>query len=290
MQGLAPIDAWALLAILAKAVGYGAALLAIGGPLFLSIFRSAPAPVLRAGRQMVVWACLIGLVILALRFGIRAGRLGGEGLASMVDPILLGVVWDSPLSALALLRASGYLLVLVSVLIQPLLLLGLVGAALIALSGTQIGHVSAVAGPFPNILIVHLVMAGFWAAALWPLHQAVRTEKGADLLRAFGWIAVGVVALLVLAGLALSWVLVGGVLAGVGTAYGTVLVLKLLGVAGLVALAARNKLKLVPALERGAAGAAQSLQSAIRWEMAVIALILVITATVTTVTTPPVNM
>ena len=35
MEGLAPIDGWAIAAIIAKAVGYGAALLAMGGPLFV---------------------------------------------------------------------------------------------------------------------------------------------------------------------------------------------------------------------------------------------------------------
>ena len=41
MEGLAPIDGWAITAIIAKAVGYGAALLAMGGPLFVLVFRSS---------------------------------------------------------------------------------------------------------------------------------------------------------------------------------------------------------------------------------------------------------
>ena len=35
MTGLAPIDTWATAAILAKALEYGTALLALGGPLFM---------------------------------------------------------------------------------------------------------------------------------------------------------------------------------------------------------------------------------------------------------------
>ena len=35
LDGLAPVDGWALLAIAAKALGYAAALVAMGGPLFL---------------------------------------------------------------------------------------------------------------------------------------------------------------------------------------------------------------------------------------------------------------
>ena len=38
LDGLAPLDGWTLVAILARAAEYGAALLAIGGPLFLAAF------------------------------------------------------------------------------------------------------------------------------------------------------------------------------------------------------------------------------------------------------------
>ena len=49
MIGLAPIDGLVVLAVLAKAIGYGAALLAMGGVLFSAVFsQSAEASVLRA--------------------------------------------------------------------------------------------------------------------------------------------------------------------------------------------------------------------------------------------------
>ena len=72
MEGLAPIDGWALLAILAKAAGYAAALVAMGGPLFVAVFRFAPDDVLRLARKLAVIAALLGLAVLALRFGIRS--------------------------------------------------------------------------------------------------------------------------------------------------------------------------------------------------------------------------
>ena len=59
MDGLAPIDGWALLAIFAKAAGYAAALVAMGGPLFVATFRSAPGDVLRLARQLAVSAALL---------------------------------------------------------------------------------------------------------------------------------------------------------------------------------------------------------------------------------------
>ena len=59
MEGLAPIDGWAIAAIIAKAVGYGVALLAIGGPLFILVFRSSSNDVRQLARKVAVIAALI---------------------------------------------------------------------------------------------------------------------------------------------------------------------------------------------------------------------------------------
>ena len=73
MTGLAPIDGVVVLAILAKALGYGAALLAMGSVLFTVLFATrAEATVLRLARHLAVGAALLGLAVLALRFGVRA--------------------------------------------------------------------------------------------------------------------------------------------------------------------------------------------------------------------------
>src|SRR6056300_1788171 len=132
MEGLAPIDGWAIAAIIAKAVGYGAALLAMGGPLFVLVFRSSSNDVRQLARKVAVIAALIGLAVLALRFGIRAARISGMGLSGAVDPMMLGFVWDSPLGAAAIWRGAGELLV-VALLIRGIVGLsaGLIGALLI---------------------------------------------------------------------------------------------------------------------------------------------------------------
>ncbi len=86
MDGLAPIDVWALLAILVKAAGYAAALVAMGGPLFVLVFRSALDNVLRLVRKLAVSAALLGLGVLALQFGIRSARISGMGLEALSIP------------------------------------------------------------------------------------------------------------------------------------------------------------------------------------------------------------
>jgi putative copper resistance protein D len=62
---------------------------------------------------------------------------------------------------------------------------------------------------------------------------------------------------------------------------------KLALVAGLLSLAAFNKIRLTPRLSAGDTGAARSLERSIYAEMVLAALILLVTATITTLIGPP---
>lgn len=292
VEGLAPIDGWAIAAIIAKAAGYGAALLAMGGPLFILAFQSAPADVRQLARKIAVIAALIGLAVLALRFGIRASRISGMGLRGAFDPMMLGFVWDSPLGTAAIWRGAGDLLVF-AVLLRGVvgLSMGLIGALLIAVSYTFVGH--SLGDPrwlLASLLTVHLLAAAFWVGALAPLRHAVSQSDGASLLHRFGNIASVTVGLLVVVGLVFAWLMTGSFMALFMTAYGWTLIVKLSVVAGLMALAALNKWRLVPALASCDPTAGPHLRRSIQIEAVAVLLILIATAALTSVTTPPVNL
>ncbi len=292
MEGLAPIDGWAIAAIIAKAVGYGAALLAMGGPLFVLVFRSSSNDVRQLARKVAVIAALIGLAVLALRFGIRAARISGMGLSGAVDPMMLGFVWDSPLGAAAIWRGAGELLV-VALLIRGIVGLsaGLIGALLIAVSYTFVGH--SLGDPrwlLASLLTLHLLAAAFWIGALLPLRHAVGQPEGARLLHRFGNVASLTVALLVVVGLIFAWLMTGSFSNLLSTAYGKTLLAKLGVVSGLMALAALNKWRFVPALASGTPAAVRHLRRSIQIEAIAVLLILMATATLTSITTPPVNL
>ena len=292
MEGLAPIDGWALLAILAKAAGYAAALVAMGGPLFVAVFRFAPDDVLRLARKLAVIAALLGLAVLALRFGIRSARISGMGLEGAVNPMMLGLVWDSPLGTAALWRGAGELLIL-AVLIEGTIGLtaSLLGALLVAVSYTLVGHALGDPRWLLAVLVgVHLLAGAFWIGALAPLHRAVGLTGGIALLHRFGTIASRTVAVLVVVGLTFAWLMVGSFSGLFGTAYGWTLIAKIGVVTGLLGLAAKNKLQLVPALSSGESSASGRLRRSIRMEIIAVALILLATATLTSITTPPVNL
>jgi len=292
MEGLAPIDGWAITAIIAKAVGYGAALLAMGGPLFVLVFRSSSNDVRQLARKVAVIAALIGLAVLALRFGIRAARISGMGLSGAVDPMMLGFVWDSPLGVAAIWRGAGELLV-VALLIRGIVGLsaGLIGALLIAVSYTFVGH--SLGDPrwlLASLLTLHLLAAAFWIGALLPLRHAVGQPEGARLLHRFGNVASLTVALLVVVGLIFAWLMTGSFSNLLSTAYGKTLLAKLGVVSGLMALAALNKWRFVPALASGTPAAVPHLRRSIQIEAIAVLLILMATATLTSITTPPVNL
>ncbi|MEN0087546.1 MAG: CopD family protein [Pseudomonadota bacterium] len=292
MIGLAPIDGLTVLAIVAKAIEYAAASLAMGGILFHLVFAKLAAPdVLRLAQRIAVCAALIGLTVLALRFGIRAARISGMGLEGATDPVMLGFVWQSPLGTAAIWRAAGGLLIAAALI--PVLgrWIALAGSVAVAVSFAQVGHsLGEPRAALAVFLVVHVLAFSVWIGSLIPLHRAARTTAGADLLHQFGKFATYIVALLIIAGVTISWLLAGSIAALLGTAYGAVLLLKVLSVSVLLGVAALNKVRLVPALRADERGAAKAIQRSISTEMLVVALVFVVTAIITVVTTPPVNL
>ncbi|MEO9794749.1 MAG: CopD family protein [Tateyamaria sp.] len=277
---------------MAKAAGYGVALLAMGGPLFSAVLPNAEPSVHRLARQIATTAAIVAIAILAIRFGIRAGRISGMGLPGAVDPTMLGIDWNSPLGTSAIWQTVGMMLVLgMRIRGATGVFLGLAGAVLIAVSLTFVGH--SLGSPrwvLASFLVIHLLCAGFWVAALAPLYLAASQSEGALLLHRFGVIASGAVALLLAAGVGFVWQVSGSISTLFSTAYGTVLVAKLAAVSGLMMLAAFNKWRFVPALADRDSAAVEHLRASIRLEGLAVVLILILTATLTSVTTPPANL
>ena len=292
MTGLEPIDGLVLLAIAAKAMGYAAALLAVGGVTFAALFSHIAAPdVLRLTKRIAAAAALLGLAVLAMRFGIRAARISGMGWAGAVDATMLGFVWQSPLGSAALWRGLGEVAILAVLLPGAGRWIALCGAGAVAVSYAQIGHtLGDPRGVLAACLVLHLLAAALWVGALAPLYRAARGPDGAALLHRFGQVAAGGVAVLLVAGVTLAWLLSGSVSALIGSAYGWLLLAKVGMVAGLLGLAALNKWRLVPALSVAVPDASQTLRRSIAVEAVAIAAILFATAALTTVTTPPVNL
>ena len=97
------------------------------------------ASVLRLAKRFAVGAALVGLAVLALRFGIRAARISGVGLEGATDPMMLGSVWESPLGTAAIWRTSGEVGILALLIPRLGQWIALAGSLAVVISFAQVG-------------------------------------------------------------------------------------------------------------------------------------------------------
>lgn len=283
---------WDWSAVVVKAVLYAATLGTAGGLYFLAYSRSLlePGDRLAIARLLTVLGAL-AIAASAARVLVTAASLSGEA-AGMLDSRMLALVWRDGEGRAAAIRIGGLLLMV------PTLArhgrpgwLAVLGATMAATSFAWVGHTHAAsAAAAPGIVAVHLVAAAFWLGALAPLSIHARRggmrEVGALAAR-FGRVALLGVGVLLAAGTGALCLLLARPSDLWGSAYGRLACTKIALVACLLALAALNKLHLVPRIMAGEAGAVRRLRESIAAEMMVGMLILLVTAALTTLAGPP---
>jgi putative copper resistance protein D len=287
-----PFGIWDAAAIVLKTLTYAATLAAAGAVFFLHYGR----PFITSAHRLRIRHLVLGLALLSLLAGaaqimVSAGSMSGAA-AGMWDGSLLRMVWQAGAGRANAARAIGLLLAVLLVLPDRPSGWALLGAALAATSFAWTGHARALSpDAIPVLLLgVHLLGVAFWVGALVPLLIVARDgdlSRMAAAASRFGAAAIFVVGVLMAAGTALLWLMLGNVTALWGSTYGRYVMLKLTFVACLLSLAAFNKLRLTPRLRGGDARAARSLRTSIRLELLSGLSILAVTATLTTLTGPP---
>ncbi|MEL6226629.1 MAG: CopD family protein [Pseudomonadota bacterium] len=225
---------------------------------------------------------------------VQAGMLAGEGVAGMADPAMLSLLWGTQAGDATNLRLIGLALLIVSVgTPRPLsAVLATIGATAVAASFALVGHVNDAGGIWLQSLItLHLLAVAFWIGALAPLRAAARGRLelalASELADRFGRLAAWAVPALAIAGLVTAVVLLKTPAAIVENTYAQTLVLKVAAFLALLGLAATNKLRFVPGMKRGDANSAQRLVQSINVEIALMVVVLLLTASLTSVMTPP---
>lgn len=290
------LDGWTLSLTLAYAAFFGSALVAAGSVPLMLIFREVPAAGQSALARQLAIAAWLAIALVLLQWPLQAAFLGGGTLASAFDPFLLELVFESPQGNRILFAVAG-LLLLHAVLLgrgrasSALALVGVLGAFLVLLAFVQTGHTrDEPRWLLAGLLLVHLAAVAFWIAALYPLLRLTsRTDDqrgSASALERFGRVSIVSVGLLLAAGAVLAWMLLGGLGALFTSAYGQVLLVKLVLVATLLGFAAWNKWRLVPAFEQGDPQARARLRRSIRVEVLLFLSILLVTAFLTTTLSP----
>lgn len=282
------MDTWALYSAISKFALYVGALGATGLCLCAVVFAKHIS--LAAHRHRISSLAVAGLVASVASYLLRGASLVGDW-SGAVDPEILGILWETPVGTALALRLVGFTLILAGmVFLRRGLWLAIVGGGLTVWSFAQIGHIADKPGVLLGLVLgVHLGIAALWIGVLTPLRSlAMRPDtqaQAADLGHRFGQVAAWLIPMLVVAGMYMTWQLVGGP-AGLVTPYGLVLLAKLGCVAGLLGLGAANKLRFVPALRSGDPSAGQHLSRSIALEWGLIFLILAATAWLTTSFSP----
>jgi putative copper resistance protein D len=291
LSALGAADAVTWLSIGVKTLVYGATLLAMGSVLILVSLRSLPASEGRAlGRMAVVCALVAGLLSV-LRLPLRASFLMGGTWQGATDPMMLTMVSESPLGASILLRLAG--LGLICAILLPARFgrpLGALGVVLVAVSFVLRGHALEEPRAVLALLIsLHILGLAFWIGAFAPLYRlsgAIPCRVAGHVAQEFGRRAIWVVGALSLAGGLTLWLLTGNLQAALFTPYGQFFALKLGAFLAIIGLAAWNKLRLAPALLLQTPEAGAHLRRSIRLEAALVAGVLITTATLTTLSAP----
>jgi len=287
-----PPNPWAAALIAVKTLGYASTLGAAGAVFFLGYAGSLIANAELVRIQRLVLAC----AVLSAAAGVAhivmtAGSMSGAA-AGMWDGSLIRMVWQAGEGRALEIRVIGLSLAALAMLTHRPAPWGLLGAAAAATSFAWTGHAQSLSPRVLPVLLLgtHLMGVAFWMGALAPLSLVAREGTAARIAAAaerFSALAVFAVAGLIVVAAPLLWLMLGDVAELWRSTYGRSIALKLAFVAGLLSLAAFNKLRLTPRLRTGDAGAVRSLRASIRLEMWLGVMILAVTATLTTVAGPP---
>jgi len=280
------LDPFTLAAIITKFALYLGVLTATGTVLATRLFQLD-----RTNGLAAAFASL-GLIATILAFLLRGANLTGDA-SGMIDPEMLGLLWATPVGTAFIACVLGLSLLILG------LSLGRVGIWISMLGGViavgsfgQVGHISDRAALLLDLtLLIHLLAIALWIGILTPLRRLASSGKtyaaAATVGHRFGVLASVTVPGLIVAGVYMSYQLVGSFAALRETDYGQALIVKTLLIGLLLGLAAANKLRFVPALRSGDRTGARHLAKSIDAEWVIIIAILGTTAVLTTSLTLP---
>jgi putative copper resistance protein D len=286
-----PID---VLSVTLRALGFLTLFQAAGIVLFLAFGEQELPNTERSLRRIGILAALIAAAFLIAQYLLESGRMSGE-LGGMLDPTLQAIVMRSAVSVTLSWRLLGLLLI-----VGGLRrggsggtgggIAGVIGVVLLLASFTFVGHTSkdALRWLLSPVLLAHLSVVAFWYGALLPLYLVSAHEPpltAGSVVQQFSARAVWLVPALLLAGLILATGLLPN-LAALRRPYGELLIAKVIGFCALMPLAALNRWRFGPALQRGDLVAGHRFRLTVAMEFVLLATILCVTAVMTNFYSP----
>lgn len=270
-----------LLSAALRAATYVGTIAAAGGVLFTLLFPRASEALDGAVWRQITTGCTLLLLVEPMRVLAFQLAIAGGDLAGAFGPDLRWMAFETGMGRAAAARwLAAAILAGCS---RRSTGLGLAAASVMIGSFAAEGHSTDEGLPAPLApiaVLVHLGAVHWWLGALPPLLSLTRMATPqllAETIGTFGRRGVWVVAGLAVAGLLLLGLLTGA-RPDAANPYQQRFAVKLLLVAGLLAIAASNKLRLTPLLMRDDRAGRTRLAASIRVEILVAACVLAATA------------
>jgi putative copper export protein len=278
-----------LLSVAVRSLAFVAAFQAAGTAFFMAAVGKGLTDATGPIRRLGLIAAAAGVILVLGHLGLEATRMAGD-FSGIWDPDLQRLAWTSKSGVSQMVQAAGLFGILIA-LWKPrrggalwASLGGVAAVGAFVLSGHTSAHAErAILAP---LLALHVLIVGFWFGSLAPLWLVVRLESrsmAAAVLMRFSRIAGWMVPFILLAGLAMGWILAGSI-SVLRKPYGELLLAKFIGFGVLMLFAAYNRWKLAPALQHASSGT--SLRRSIVAEYLLIVVVLSVTAVMTTFFSP----
>ena len=280
-----------VLSVTLRALSFLALFQAAGIVLFLAL-RAQPLPHTESALHRIgILAALIATILCLAHYLLEAARMSGE-LGGVLDAALQGMVLRSAASITLAWRLLGLVLIVAGLGLGSATrrTAGVTGAVVLLASFTFIGHTSKDAARWllSPVLLVHLSVVAFWYGSLLPLYLVSSRESAqtaGSVVQQFSAQAVWLVPALLLAGLTLAALLLPD-LSALHRPYGELLLAKVAGFCVLMLLAALNRWRFGPALQRRDRAAGRRFRQVVGTEFVLLATVLCVTAVMTTFFSP----
>ena len=285
-------DAWLIADVISKITIYLTSFITVGSMVFLWWVKPSDKPTIKSLLNLTLIAGVLSLIFSVTRISIQAGQLYDEGLEGLFDWEMIGIVREGPLGLSTYFRLTGIFVLLTAIPFAAFRCVGtLVGGILVATSFAMVGHATKDQLFLGPMITIHLLAVSFWLGALYPLYKLASDQNSlidaGELAHKFGKQAAIMVSVLIMMGAAFSIFLVGSPEKLFSTSYGLLLLIKVAMVGILLALAALNKFKIVPALRQKNQIVARQLKTSIKLEFLVFLIIFAMTAILTTAVSLP---
>lgn len=275
-----------IVSVVLRAIWFVLLFQAGGACVFVAAFESGLHAALANIQRLGAAAAALAIVFLCGHYSLEAARMAGD-FSGMLDASLQGLVLRSPTSEALALRVAGMGLIILSLRMPAMRArpLGLIGVLLAAVAFTLVGHTSD--HPYRPLLalllLTHVLIGMFWFGSLLPLWWVSAAEPvpvAGKVVESFSAAAVWLVPLLLVAGFALTAILVPG-WGTFAQPYGELLIAKLVLFASLMGLAAANRRRFGPGIAAGIAAAAVRFRKTVVAEVVLICVVLAVTACLT---------